>query len=117
MKWFSQSALQMFQKVNRLITYIPMLIVWEYLLLFFFRYSDWYKNNAKDIDNFDNILVAFCLVHFLAFTEIYNKIQIIYFFCIFLIVQLQMAYYFIPENIYYFLYLSILSAPIIRTFI
>lgn len=94
-----------------------MLIVWEYLFLFIFRYSDWYASNAKDIDNLDNFLVAFCLVHFLAFTEIYTKLQTMYFFCIFLLVQLQLAYYFIPEIIYYFLYLLILSAPIIRTFI
>lgn len=115
---YNQLARQMYlSKINKTITYIPILIVWEYLFLFIFRYSEWYASSAKDIDNFDNFLVAFCLIHFLAFTELYSKLQIIYFFSIFLLVQLQLAYYFMPENIYYTLYLLILSAPIIRTFI
>jgi len=94
-----------------------MLIVWEYIFLFIVKDTDWYARNAILLDSIDNWIVGFALIHFLAFIELYNKLQILYFFCIFLIVQLQLAYYFIPQNIYYLLYLFILSAPIIRTFI
>lgn len=107
----------MFQKLNRLITFIPMLLVWEYLFLFLIRYSDWYAENAVLIDKIDNWLVLIAIFHFLAFIELYSSLKIIYFFCLFLIIQLQLAYYFIPENVYYFLYLLIVIAPIIITII
>src|SRR5690349_1465240 len=106
----------MYQKLNNYIAYIPMLIVWEYLLLFIIRYSNWYAINAKLIDDIDNWIVLFTIVHFLIFIDIYSKLQIIYLFCMFLIIQLQLAYYFIPENIYYLLYLLLITYPIIRTF-
>ena len=94
-----------------------MLLVWECAFLFLIRNTDWYAENADTLDTIDNYVVLFSIIHFLIFIELYSKLQVIYFFCIFLLVQLEIAYYLIPESIYYFLYLLIISYPIIRTFL
>lgn len=107
----------MFQKVNRLFTFIPMLLVWEYLFLFLIRNTDWYAEKVKIIDDIDSIIVIISMLHFLCLIELYSKLQIKYCLSIFLIIQLQFLYYFIPENIYYLIYLLLIFYPIIATFI
>ena len=103
----------MFQKVNKYLTYIPVLLVWEYLFLFLLKDSVWYKLNAKLIDDIDNFIVFFVIIHFLSFIELYNKKQLNYCLSIFLIILLQFWYYFIHENVYYFIYLLLILFPII----
>lgn len=94
-------------------TYIPILLIWEYLFLFLIRNTNWYAENQSTLDNIDTILVLVAIIHFLAQIEIYNKLKITYFFCLFLIIQLQLAYYYIPEDIYFLLYLLIILAPVL----
>lgn len=105
------------RKINTVITYIPILLVWEYLFLFLISTTDWYENNQQFLDDIDNYIVGFSIIHFLSFIEIYSKNKIRYFFCLFLIIQLQLVYYYIPESTYYFIYLLIIAYPIVRTFI
>lgn len=104
------------RKINQLATFIPVLLVWEYLFLFLIRNSDWYAKNAKFIDDIDNWVVGISIIHFLIFIEEYSKLKIKYFFSLFLIIQLQLLYYYIPEDFYFFLYLLIISYPIIIQF-
>ena len=107
----------MFRKLNNYFTYIPILLVWEYLFLFIFRNTDWYSNNFYWIDNIDNFLVSIVIIHFLCYIEIYEKNKIYYVLSIFLNIQLQFLYFHIPENIYFLIYLLLISFPIIKSII
>lgn len=99
-------------KLNNYLTYIPVFLIWEYLFLFLIRNTNWYKDNFYWIDGIDNFIVLVLIIHFLCFVELYNKKKIFYISSIFLNLMLQYMYYFIPENIYYFIYLLLISLPI-----
>lgn len=108
--------LDLLKKINLTLTNIPYFLIVEYWFFFLIRKSEWYYNNIEIIDTIDMYLIIFMLIHFLIFSEKYSKLNLTCSFCIFLIVQLQVFYYFLSESVYYSLYLSILTLPITQTF-
>jgi hypothetical protein len=115
MKHLSE-ILDQLKKINLVLTNIPFILISGYWFLFLIRKSDWYYNNIEIVDTIDLYLVTFLLIHVILFGDIYSNIKLIYTFSILIIIQLQVFYFFISESVYYSLYLSILTLPIIQTF-
>lgn len=96
---------------------LPIGLVWYWLFcVFFLIKTDLYANNFEALDIIDTILVGMSGSHFIFFHFLYTRISKIYLSCIYSIVILNFLYIYLTDELYYFLYYSIILTYILLPF-
>lgn len=102
--------------MNKLLSYLPIFIVINWVICFvFLRNAYFYKENYYRFDLIDTVLVGISFIHFFFCNKIYTTVQMHYIFCILAIIFITILYPYLNENIYYFLYIFIISTTIITS--
>jgi len=103
--------------IHKIMLLLPIFLVWHSLFcVFFLVKTEFYINNFETLDVIDTILVGMCGSHFIFFHFIYTRISKIYLSCIYSIVILNFLYIYLTNEVYYFLYYSIIITYILLPF-
>ena len=101
--------------IHKIISNLSKLIVFNWAFCYLFLLSNkFYIDNFVVLNIIDTILVSITLIHFFINHQLYKKSTKDFILCIFLIIQLTFLQQFINQEIYYYLYISILLITIIR---
>lgn len=104
--------------LHKLMTKLPILLVGNsVLILLFIKNTQFYQNYYFELDKIDTVLVSMSLLHFFFYSKKYNKIEINFVLCILSIIFLTLAYYFINEQIYYYLYILIILLTLMKSYV
>lgn len=104
------------KKAHKLLSHLPIFIVINWVICFvFLRNAYFYKENYYKFDFIDTFMVGISFIHFFFYHRFYNTVSKNYIVCILLIILLTLIYPIINTNIYYFLYISIISATVIKS--
>ena len=96
---------------------MPIILIWlELFCVLFLVKTNFYANNFETINIIDTFLVGACGTHFIFFHFLYTRISKIYLSCIYSIVILNFLYIYLTDEIYYFLYYSIILTYILLPF-
>lgn len=103
-------------KVQKLFDYLPIFIVINWIVCFIFlRNAYFYQENYYRFDLIDSFLAGISLTHFFFFHKYYMKFTLKYIYCILAVIFLTLVYPLLNENIYYFLYISIITFTVIES--
>lgn len=104
------------QKTHKLFSYLPIFIVINWIVCFLFlRNAYFYQENYYKFDLIDSFLVGLSLTHFFFFNKYYFSFSKKYIYCILAIIFLTLIYSILNENVYYFLYISIIVFTVIES--
>ena len=104
------------QKIHKLFSYLPLFIVINWIVCFaFLRNSYFYKENYYRFDLIDSLMVGISLTHFFFYYRHYLDFSKKYIICILSIIFLTLFYPLLNENIYYYLYVSIIIFTIVES--
>ena len=100
--------------LHKSISNLPITIVIQWLICaLFFTKSEFYYDNFELLDKIDTYVVYFSLMHFMFFFGKYSTDKKIFASAVILSVILRFVSDFLNEEIYYFLYYSIVLMPLI----
>lgn len=104
--------------INKIISKLPILLVGNSIFVFLFlKNTEFYAEHYYTLDKIDSVLVLISLIHCFFFSKVYSSIEINFILCILAIVFLTFFYYFINEDIYYYLYILIITITIIKSYV
>ncbi len=105
----------MINTFHKKVILLPIFIIGYWLLcVLFFTECEFYKENFFILDLIDTIIVSFSILHFVFMYAKYPKHIRILFFGIVLIICLNLCYFTINKNAYYFLYFCFIFMAILN---
>jgi len=100
--------------LHKSISNLPIIIViWWLICALLFTKSEFYYDHFELLDKIDTYVVYFSLMHFMFFIGKYSTDKKIFASAIFLSIILRLVSDFLNEEVYYFLYYSIVLMPLI----
>lgn len=100
--------------LHKSISNLPIIIVINWLICaLFFTKSDFYFDHFELLDKIDTYVVYFSLMHFMFLFKHYSLTKRIFVSALILSIILRFVSDFLNEEVYYFLYYSIVLMPLI----